>query len=346
MKTMVAILFVIIGVSTAVAGPRAYACFRAATQIAVDGVIDEPAWEQAEWTDAFVDIEGGAKPSPRFRTQVKMLWDDSCFYVAAQLEEPQLWATISKRDSIIFYDNDFEIFLDPDGDNWEYGEFEINALNTVWDLFLPKPYKDNGHPDDAWTIIGLRTAVSLGGTLNAPGDVDQGWSVEVAMPWRGLARCSHQEHAPADGDQWRVNFSRVEWKLDVVGGKYVKVPKTPEDNWVWSPQGVINMHCPETWGIVQFTRSQELKPIAIVDRYQRERDALHHLYYAEVDFFRAHQRWCGSVDSLALDAATKTPRAGAPMITLTADGYSAQLHAEDAATAVITQDSHFRIMPR
>ena len=25
-----------------------------------------------------------------------------------------------------------------------------------------------------------------------------------------------------------------------------------EDNWVWSPQGLVDMHVPERWGVVQF----------------------------------------------------------------------------------------------
>ena len=37
---------------------------------------------------------------------------------------------------------------------------------------------------------------------------------------------------------------------------WLRVPlmATPERNWVWSPQGVINMHYPERWGYLQFTR--------------------------------------------------------------------------------------------
>ena len=57
-----------------------------------------------------------------------MLWDDEYFYVAAELEEPDIWATLTERDAVIFYDNDFEIFIDPDGDSHEYYEFEMNAL--------------------------------------------------------------------------------------------------------------------------------------------------------------------------------------------------------------------------
>ena len=88
-----------------------------------------------------------------------MLWDDGFFYVGAELEDPHVWATLAKRDTVIYNDNDFEVFIDPDGDNHEYYEFEMNALNTVWDLQLSKPYKDGGRAVETWNIEGLRTAV-------------------------------------------------------------------------------------------------------------------------------------------------------------------------------------------
>ena len=106
--------------------------------IQIDGRVDEAAWKAAPWTDRFVDIQGDVRPRPRFHTQAKMLWDDTYFYVAAVLEEPHVWGTLTMHDSVIFHDNDFEIFIDPDGDNQEYYEIEINALNTEWDLFLKK----------------------------------------------------------------------------------------------------------------------------------------------------------------------------------------------------------------
>jgi hypothetical protein len=342
MKSLQALLAFLTTVSFVLAVPRSYVCYRATTPIVIDGSLSDSAWADADWTDKFVDIEGDAKPAPEFATLVKMLWDDSCIYFAAQIEEPHVWATIIKRDSIIFYDNDFEIFLDPDGDNFDYGEFEINALNTVWDLFLPKPYKDNGHPDDGWTITGLRTAVSVDGTLNDPTDRDRGWSVEVAMPWTGLSRCMKSNSAPYDGQQWRVNFSRVEWKLKIDERKYAKIPQTPEANWVWSPQGAINMHRPETWGIVQFTREPYPTKIVVEDKYASERELLHQLYYAEVEFYKQNQRWCGSLDSLVIDKHARSQWSSVVMIELTDTGYSASLPtANPDVTAVIEQDSHF-----
>jgi len=231
-------------------GPKHYECRRAAHPPKIDGRMDEPEWQRAPWSDDFVDIEGAAKPAPRFRTRMKMLWDDEYLYVAAELEEPHVWATLTEHDSVIFHDNDFEVFLNPSGDTKNYFEFEINARNTSWDLFLPKPYRQGGKADNSWEIPGLRTAVHVNGTLNDPKDQDRGWSVEMAFPWKAFVERSGHGR-PGAGQEWRINFSRVEWRVETVEGAYRKLPGK-EDNWVWSPQGVINMHVPEHWGFVRF----------------------------------------------------------------------------------------------
>ena len=181
-----------------------------------------------------------------------MLWDDQFFYVAAELREPHVWATLTEHDSVIFHDNDFEVFLNPSGDTNDYFEFEMNALNTGWDLFLPKPYNKGGTADNSWSISGLQTAVHVNGTLNSARDKDVGWTLEIAFPWDGFRHKEYTAAHPKVGTAWRINFSRVEWRHRIVNGKYEKIPNLPEDNWVWSPQGVVNMHVPEKWGFVRF----------------------------------------------------------------------------------------------
>lgn len=232
--------------------PKHYVCRRAAQAIVIDGRLDDAAWNDAPWTDRFVDIEGDAKPRPRFQTRAKLLWDDEYLYVAALLEEPHVWATLTKHDEIVFHDNDFEIFIDPDGDRREYYEIEVNPLNTIFDLFLVKTYKDGGPALHGWNLAGMKNAVFVNGTLNDPSDADQGWSAEFALPWSSLKEAAHQPCPPRDGDLWRINFSRVEWQHRVVAGRYEKVPDTREDNWVWSPQGFVNMHLPQYWGYLEF----------------------------------------------------------------------------------------------
>jgi hypothetical protein len=44
---------------------------------------------------------------------MKMLWDDDALYVGAWLEEPQVVATLTEKNSVIFHDNDFEVFINP-----------------------------------------------------------------------------------------------------------------------------------------------------------------------------------------------------------------------------------------
>jgi Carbohydrate family 9 binding domain-like len=221
--------------------PLSYDCHRTATPIVIDGKLDDPAWQEAPWTSDFVDIEGAAKPAPRFRTRAKILYDDKYLYIAAELEEPNVTATLLKHDSVIFHDNDFEVFIKPLPETESYYEFEINAFNTGWDLFLNKPYNQGGKADNSWNIDGLKTAVAIQGTINKPSDTDHGWTLEIAWPLTAF-NSRQIVPPPQSGTTWRINFSRVEWK----SGN----PK--EDNWVWSPQGVVNMHVPERWGYLQF----------------------------------------------------------------------------------------------
>ncbi|WDH99643.1 carbohydrate-binding family 9-like protein [Paenibacillus urinalis] len=269
--------------------PKHYICQRAKGEATLDGRLDKPFWDRAAWTDKFVDIEGDIRPQPRQDTRVKMLWDDDYFYVGAELWEDSIWATLTERDSVIFYDNDFEIFIDPDGDSHGYYEFEINALNTVWDLLLIKPYRDGGPPLDSWDMKGLKTAVHIDGQLNNPEAVNRKWSVEVAIPWTSLKECAKEHRAPLPGEFWRVNFSRVEWKTEVVDGAYRKVihPDTgkpyPEDNWVWSPMGLINMHYPELWGYVVFADDEGPDAFCISED-ERIKWELRKLYYLQRNF--------------------------------------------------------------
>ena len=235
-----------------------YLCIKSEGYINVDGKQDEQSWKNAPWTNYFVDIEGQLKPEPYLKTRVKMLWDEEYMYFFADMDEPHLWATLKERDAVIFHDNDFEIFIDPDGDTHNYYELEFNLFGTLWDLLLTKPYRDNGHAVDAWDVRDIKYALDLRGTLNNPSDTDEGWSIEIAIPWSVLEECASHPGAPKDGEIWKINFSRVQWETEIQAYSYKKIPGKPEHNWVWSPQGLIAMHYPEMWGNVRFIERYSL----------------------------------------------------------------------------------------
>ncbi len=268
---------------------RAYICKQSIEPLTIDGKPNEQSWELAQWTEDFVDIEGNKRPKPQFQTRVKMLWDENYFYFYVEMEEPHIWAKLKQRDTVIFYDNDFEIFIDPDGDTHSYYEFEVNAFNTVWDLMLTRAYRDGGQAIDSWDINGLKTAVHIEGTLNDPDDKDEFWAVEVAMPWKVLEEAAFKGKAPKDRDTWRVNFSRVQWDTKIINGSYQKIVKAGnkrpvEHNWVWSPQRAIAMHEPEFWGQVMFSDNTVDKTDSFVSDFGSEevRQLLAHIHRQQV----------------------------------------------------------------
>lgn len=300
--------------------PRHYICYRAPSAPAIDGKLDDAAWRAAPSTDLFVDIEGDSRPRPRFRTRAKMLWDADYFYVAADMEEPDLWGTLTERDSIIYNDDDFEVFVDPDGDTQLYCELEVNPLGTVFDLMLPRTYRDGGPPIIAWDIAGLRLAVDARGTVNHPGDRDDGWTVEIAIPWKILREAAPGKRPPRPGEQWRVNFSRVEWQVEAKDGRSVKRVDAstgkalPADNWVWSPQGVVDIHMPERWGYVQFSDVQSGAGIAtfVEDPNESVKWALRRLYYRQRRFRAANGRYADTLEALnAADIRVESPECAA-----------------------------------
>lgn len=285
--------------------PKHYICQRTTEKLIIDGKLDEKDWIAAKWSDDFIDIEGLIKPLPTYRTRVKMLWDDHFLYIAAEMEEPHIWAKIRERDAVIYHDNDFEVFIDPDGDTHLYYEYEVNALNTIWDLILAKPYRDGGPAINNWDINGLKSAVFIDGTLNDATDVDKKWSVEVAFPLDVLHECCKGHYAKG-GQLWRINFSRVQWQTKTIAGNYEKIlnPKTkkplPENNWVWSPQGQIAMHQPETWGFLLFSDKVvgSDEPSFLIPQHEKIKWKLRLIYYAQKQFYYSKNTYTTDIKKL------------------------------------------------
>jgi hypothetical protein len=284
--------------------PKHYVANYASTQIIIDGEIDDEEWNGAEWSESFTDIEGSKRIPPQYKTKVKMLWRDSSLFVGAELEEPEVWGTLKFRDEIIYHDNDFEVFIDPDGNTPEYYEIEVNTLNTILDLHMPKPYRINGRADLNWNVAGLKSATKIDGTLNDPSDVDKGWTVEMEIPFKAL-RKNESPCFPKDGAVWRINFSRVEWDVLKQDGKYQKKKALngkflPEHNWVWSPQGLIDMHFPERWGYLIFKKDKSDDFVFDLSYREKQKKFLWLVYYKQMDYLKEKNQFARSVKELGL----------------------------------------------
>jgi len=281
--------------------PCEYTVLKTTEKIQIDGKDDEKDWSKAPWTELFTNIESGDKIDPINETHCKMLWDNYFLYLYVQLEESDIWASLRQHDSHIFQDNAFEMFIDTDGDNFNYFEFQINAYGAVWDLFMPKPYRNGGQALTSWDMKGLKKAIHLNGTLNNPADTDRGWSIELAIPFKSVNMSGNQH--PTIGTIWRMNFSRVQWDIDTSNGKYLRrrddaTGKLLSEHYtVWSPQGIINLHYPERWGYVLF--SDKLSSSGFLSaKVENLKLILWKYYYLQQEFKRENGKYANTIEQL------------------------------------------------
>lgn len=227
-------------------------CYRTDEKIRIDGFLKEEAWRRAERTEDFVDIVTGEKL--KLKKWVKVLWDDEYLYVGFHIETPDVWGTVVRQDDIVYNDPDAEIFIDPDCDALNYYEFEMNALNTRYEVFWPRPLYDierkkwlafeEAGGDFKWDLKGIKHAVQIYGTLNHHDDVDLGWTAEIALPWSGMEDLTKGSLPPKPNEVWRINFYCQEFEDPTRRVVY---------HYIWAPAGVVSCHVPSTWGYISFS---------------------------------------------------------------------------------------------
>lgn len=289
--------------------------------LTIDGNLDKPAWALAPWSSPFGEIRGradapeGSWPTPQRRTRMKMLWDDDYLYVAAVLESDMpVVAEFTERNSPIFQrDSDFEVFVDPLGSCHAYKELEINAVGTVWNLMLDRPYSDGGSELSGrvakagepafYEVHAQRSATRLlsGRLGDAAGAT---WCVELALAHSDTIVAQPGAAPPKEGDAWRINFSRVEERGEI--------------NWTWAPQvvweprtrrfeGKVNMHLPDAWGFVTFgpvggpagEEAMATQAAVTVDEAWPLRVAAMACYYAQHAHREQHGSFAATVEQLA-----------------------------------------------
>ena len=87
-----------------------YTCYRTSSAPDSNGRLSPEAWAQAPRSPRFADMVTG---SPGFfDTRAAALWDDSNLYISFWAEEPFVAAELTERDSLIFNENDLELFID------------------------------------------------------------------------------------------------------------------------------------------------------------------------------------------------------------------------------------------
>ena len=199
----------------------------AGEKIVIDGKGEDAAWGAAASTGPFVDVgTGRSAASYPVTGAAKVAWDSDNMYVLIEVKDsdvlgfftdktaqPKDW-TVTGQPMTWNHDT-AEIMIDPDGDgdNKDYYELQINPANRVFktqfDAYnTPKtePLGPFGHED--WDPK-MKSAVVVKGTIDKPGDKDEGYTVEAAIPWAAFEKGA-KNRPPKPGDLWRMNFYAME----------------------------------------------------------------------------------------------------------------------------------------
>jgi len=262
--------------------------------VRIDGDLTKAMWQKAEKSPRFVDAVGGTPGL--YDTRAALLWDDEALYVGFWAEEPYPAATLTKRDSLLWVENDLEVFIAGED---TYYELELNALGVIYEVFYlwrdAYPQYDAGgkllsgktyFAKDRFDIL-KNGAVSFGGNfdrqdahfwtgINPRGLrwVYRNWDfpfLEVAV------RVDGKLNDPSVVSKGWTAELKFPWQgfADLFGQEVV-IPKAGDTlrlflarynlfhfngkpvnaGWSWDPIGVADNHNPERFGTFQLSDNQ------------------------------------------------------------------------------------------
>jgi hypothetical protein len=180
-------------------------CRWAAQPPVLDGKLDDRCWRQAAVIDHFAAFWLNPK-EPRHGMFAYLVWDEDALYYAGSMSDAELRSFGTKRNDTLWDGDVFELFLKPSAERPEYYEFQANPKAVVFEMAFAK--RPDGPVDFAAAApLGSRAQVALEGTLDQPGDRDQGWTVEGRIPWSAFAPTGGK---PKPGDEWHFAICRYD----------------------------------------------------------------------------------------------------------------------------------------
>jgi hypothetical protein len=198
----------------------------------LDGKLYEAFWSKSARSSSFVNTMNGGRAEPE--ASVRTAWDDKNLYVAFDVADDYLHSTFTQDGDHLWEQDCVEIMLDPGGDGRDYVEVQVSPANKHFDTKydsrrVPRPF---GHDDfDAQ----MTTGVVVRGTLNDD-KPDEGYTVEIAMPWSSVGMGGDGQPKVEVGAELRLNFYVMDTREH--GQRAVG----------WSPPRVGDFHVPERFG--------------------------------------------------------------------------------------------------
>ena len=155
---------------------------RTATPPTIDGRPDDAAWQNAPVIDQFLEYEPNTGAEPRFRTEVRLLYDDRYLYILGRMHDPapdSIISLLSRRD-IRTESEQLKIVIDSYHDRRTAYQFILNPAGVKRDFFV---YNDQVE-DPTWD-----------GVWDGHASIDSlGWVAEFRIPFSQMRFADLEEH--------------------------------------------------------------------------------------------------------------------------------------------------------
>lgn len=183
-------------------------------EIAIDGIFQEEAWNQVNWSSDFKEWRPDNASAPTEQTQIKILYDDSNLYVAIRnfQEDPQtIENRLGRRDDA---PGDWVSFhLDTYNDDRTAFAFTVSASGVKSDESI----SNNDNFDDSWNPIWyVKTNIDAEGwttemriplsQLRFGNNEDQVWGLQVVRKYFRNDERSTWQPIPANPPGWVSEF--------------------------------------------------------------------------------------------------------------------------------------------
>ncbi|HEU4689328.1 MAG TPA: DUF5916 domain-containing protein [Vicinamibacterales bacterium] len=166
---------------------------RLSAPLRLDGQLDEAVYSEVPSISDFYQQEPVEGVVATEKTEAWILFDEDAFYVTFRCWESRpdaLVANEMRRDSNNIFQNDHIAFLvDTFYDRRNGLEFAVNPIGGRWDGQITNERQPNADWNPIWDV--------------AVGRFDQGWTVELAIPFKSL------RYRPGSAQIWGFNARRV-----------------------------------------------------------------------------------------------------------------------------------------
>jgi hypothetical protein len=171
-----------------------YPIRKASSAVLIDGVLDEPVWQEAAVATDFFMVLPMDTSKARVKTEVRMTYDDQQLYLIVVNHHalPGPYMVESLRRDFAFGKNDnFLLFMDPFDDQTNGFSFGANAAGAQWDGMM----YEGGRMDLSWDNKWYSVVKNY----------EDRWVFEASIPFKSI-------RYKKGITRWGINFSRLDLK--------------------------------------------------------------------------------------------------------------------------------------